>query len=389
MNKEELKRNLKFKIVAFGLVVLAIIIPAIRLLTKNQQPKDLISPLPASKTLANYEEEQKSISYYITISQEFLNKARELANSEQTPAEKQTIIASINQALDLANQAIAFYPNDDRGFSQRASIYQALIPFLPESANFAIQDLKEAIKLNRQNPQYRSRLAELYLIRQMAGDFENAALAFYNAYVLTPTDIQTIYDLADALEKSGQLKKASRYFEKLIGLLPANAKNLETIKNRQQQLEAMLAQANLEYLTEPGVSDLAPQPVVENKIIGTQELPLEQAALTSQVIIAGPATSKSDSVTSRESHSTSLRATLQEAFSINAKTGMGVIPAGETEVMIENNHVANDKQIVLVATSDTENKVLFLKAKKEGTWFKAGIDKQISHDLKFNWWIVD
>ncbi|HUS60370.1 MAG TPA: tetratricopeptide repeat protein [Nevskiaceae bacterium] len=368
---------MKTKFFILGLVVLAIVVPGILLMAKGQKPKTLVSPLPASKTVANYEEKQRSISYYITTSQEFLNKARNLAtDTNQTPEEKQKIITTINQALDLGNQAIAFYANDDRGFSQRANIYQALIPFLPESANFAIQDLKEAIKLNQQNPEYHSRLANLYL---NGGNFENAALSFYNAHMLAPTEVQTLYNLADALEKSGQLKKANHFFEKLIGLLPSDDQNLQTIQNRQQQLETVLVQANLEYLTEPGASDFAPQgganPTTD-KIIGTQELPLEQAALASQVIIAGP----------EEAANVGQQTT---TLAINAKTGTGVIPAGQTEVTIKNNHVANDKQIVLVATSDTKNKVLFLKAKKEDTWFKAGIDKPINNNLEFKWWIID
>jgi len=424
-----INRNSKFFIL--GLVVLATVIPAVWLITKNQQPETFISPLPSSSVnrsvssgvvASDYDEPQRSISYYITTSQEFLNKARQLANFTpgeslrntpgvsagvpQTPEEKQKIIATINQAIDLANQAIAFYPNDDRGFVQRANIYQALAPFLPESINFAIRDLKEAIKLNRQNPEYHSQLAELYFKN---GDFENASLAFYNHYTLSPIDIQVIYNLADALEKSGQPRKALHYFEKLLALLPPDDENMEAIKSRQQQLKTVIAEAGLEYLSEPGAFAEAPvgQRVFESQpeIIGTQELPLEQAALASQVIIAGP---------NMNTPGESLRNTPGVSeVSTNAKSGTSVIPAGEIEVTIENKYVANDKQIILMPLSNSENQVLYLKAKKapaiippsggtggaspDGTseaslisgWFKVGIDKPISNNLEFKWWIIE
>ncbi len=99
--------------------------------------------------------------------------------------------------------------------------------------------------------------------------------------------------------------------------------------------------------------------------------------------------------------------------SINAKSGTGVIPTGETEVTIENKYVANNNQIILMPISDNQNQVLFLKAKKassnttpgvsnreaspDGTseaslisgWFKVGIDKPIGNNLEFKWWLID
>ena len=374
-----INRNSQFFIL--GVVVLAIVIPAVLLIRQpaDGETKAFVSPSTDSSEIKSA---SKSISYYITTSQEFLNKAKVL--TKETPQPKQKIIAAVNQALDLANQAIAAYPLDDRAFAQRANLYQALSPFLPASTNFAIKDFEEAIKLNRQNPQYRTQLGKLYASR---GDFNNAALAFYNAYALSPTNLQTLYQLADTLEKSGQIKKADYYLKKLISLLPGDDKNLKQLQARRQRLEAALAQAGLNQLTAPGSEqtaagqtgqgDLAPQPNGEDqpKIIGTQELPLEQAALSRPVIIANRAEEQT--------------AAGQSMVAVNAKTGTGVISAGETEVTIKNKNVASSKQIVLVPISDNQNKTLFVKAKKAGAWFKAGIDKPIDNDLEFEWWIIE
>lgn len=378
-----------------------------------KQPKsEFISPLAPQ----NYSFQEKnnssdanlkSISYYITTSQEILTKARNLAeitskifpslnsspqasfspenllNSlvtnpevtplprQQTPEEKQKIIQLINQALDIINQGISFYPHDDRVFAQRASIYQALTPFLPQAKDLAIQDLKEAIRINNQNPLYHRQLANLYLI---AGDFEGAALSFYNAYLLTPTDIQNLYDLADALEKSGQLTKAAYYFEKLINLLPITDQNLISLKTRWQALQDLIAKTKLQYLSEPG----EPIPNASSKqkeIIGTQELPLEQAALASSLVIANTTEVKSSLVNG-------------EAL-INAKVGEGILPAGEKEVTIYNNNVASNRQILLSPLSDLKNQVIFVSAKKDGSWFKVGVDKVVNYDIKFKWWILE
>lgn len=391
------------KIIFITIIIFIIIITIIKLGWRKPKPV-LISPLPENLPQAAEEATSKSISYYITTSQEFLNKARELAEEtskgvevnqvnqgkgekppasqltdaprQQTPEEKQRIIGLINQALDLANQAIAAYPRDDRGFAQRATIYQALTPFLPQAANFAIQDLKEAIKLNNQNPTYQNRLANLYI---KIGDFEGAALAFYNAHLLAPTELQTLYNLADALEKSGQLTKAKFYFEKLLNLLPATDENQPVVKKRLENLEEAIVRVNLQYLTPPGETAPAASSK-DSEIIGTQELPLEQAALAKKLIIATENETREEEIGSE--------------VAVNAKTGEGTILAGQKETIIYNNNVANDKQIVIVPTGKTENRVVYLVAKKAAEenkqgWFKVGIDKPATNEIKFRWWIVD
>jgi len=94
------------------------------------------------------------------------------------------------------------------------------------------------------------------------------------------------------------------------------------------------------------------------------------------------------------------------AIETNASAGIGILPAGKTEIQIYNPHVSENTLVYVVPASDTENKVLYLKAKKaqkdaeidedgneitpeEKGWFKVGIDKSIKEDIKFNWWIIN
>jgi len=460
------------KIIFITIISFITVITIITVIKFPRSERGLVSPLPASAgkneglfASASEEKTYQTVSYYITTSQQFLNKARELAQQtsgaasgaasaessgaageatggavnaesnrtasgvesaessgaaneatskaaneatritasgvenntegkdeslprQQTPEEKQKIIELINQALDIINQGIAAYPLDDRVFSQRATIYQALTPILPEARNLAIQDLKEAIKLNNQNPIYHTRLADLYLV---GGDFEGAALAFYNAHLLAPTDLQILYNLADALEKSGQLTKAAQWFEKLLGLLPASDQNQEKIRQRLAALKEAIAKANLKYLTSPGELALPAASSKEKEIIGTQELPLEQAALANKLIIAA------------EKEAVSVSQPTAEIF-LNALSGEEVIPAGQTEITIYNNNVeATSKIVVVPLEGDFKNRVLFVAAKKASPpgvqtcftpsvqncgWFKVGVDSPPKDSIKFKWWIV-
>jgi tetratricopeptide (TPR) repeat protein len=369
------KRDLIIISLSLGIFLIILVVVSLIGLKIEAKPK-LVSPIAKIAQGESEEVPKRSISHYITTSQEFLNQARSLANnnSNQTPEQKKEILDKVAKALAVINQGVQAYPQDDRVYSQRASIYQSLTPFVSEAAKYAINDLVQAIQINDKNPDYYQRLANLY---QQTGDFENAASAFFNAHRLSPTDNQTLFNLAVALEKSGQIDKAIRYYDKLIALLPADDQNLATLKKQKANLEKLLVNSQLEYLSEPGMELVPEKPAnPPQPILGTDELPLEQASLAGQLIIASPEEKEE------------LFSVMGKA-SINAKSGMGVLPAGQIEVTIKNNHVTSEKQIVIVPSSDTQNKVLYLIAKKAGEWFKVGLDKPIEANIEFNWWIID
>jgi hypothetical protein len=111
---------------------------------------------------------------------------------------------------------------------------------------------------------------------------------------------------------------------------------------------------------------------------------LEQAAIKRNVIIAS-----GEESTGNIEQSSTLQA--------NAKTGVGTIPAGQTSITINNNHVAAGSQIIVSAEDNRQNKVLFVSARKVGSpstgsglgWFKVDLDSPGNQDTKFNWWIID
>ncbi len=367
------KRNLLIISIGLGFFLIILIVASLIGIKTHANP-ELVSP-DSKITEQNTTENERSVSYYIAVSQEFLNQARSLANNNpnQTQEQKQEIINKVDKALEIINQGIQAYPNDDRVYSQRASIYQSLVPFMSEASKYAIADLIQASQLNSKNPDYYRRLANLY---RQAGDFENAASNYFNAHQLSPTDSQTLYDLAISLEKSGQIDKAIRYYDKLIALLPTNDQNLEDLKKQKANLETLLVNSSLEHLSEPGMELIPEKPSETQPILGADELPLEQVSIASQVIIATPEEKQAISSVLGQTQ-------------VNAKTGTSILPAGQTEVTIQNKHVANNKQIVIVPTSDTQNKVLYLLAKKANEWFKVAIDKPINQNIEFNWWIID
>jgi len=91
---------------------------------------------------------------------------------------------------------------------------------------------------------------------------------------------------------------------------------------------------------------------------------------------------------------------LAPAIKTNATAGIGILPAYEEEVMIYNPQVTGESLIYVTATTNTENKVLYIKAKHaqndaesdaEGSgkgWFIVAINESLTKDIQFNWWIV-
>lgn len=78
----------------------------------------------------------------------------------------------------------------------------------------------------------------------------------------------------------------------------------------------------------------------------------------------------------------------------NATAGQAVLPANEAEITIKSQFVTEKTMVYVTPISDTQNKVLFVKAKKvhsdeEMGWFKVAIDAPIGQDIKFNWWLIN
>ena len=367
-------RNKKFVLgLGIGLILL-IVIPGVILLSgRDKSEKEILVGL--DQQTPSTESKQYPVTYYVTTSQQFLARAQGLsAQEEQTQTDKEKIIAEIKKALQIIDEGVRFYPQDDRIYAQRASIYQALVPTLDEARKYALIDLKTASNLNPQNPEYHQKMGELY---QSLGNLDNSASCFYNAYNLEPNNQQILYYLANSLEQSGQLEKAVYYFGKLITLLPDTDENKVKLVDRKARIKKMVLTVKAETLSDPSLT-IPDKPESEEFILGSQDLPLEQAFANSSLIIA----QGEDALSSTSSETDQ-----------NAKSGQALLPADQKEIKIFSQQINLDSKI-LVQTNEGEKITLSVRAKKaaeenETGWFRVEADKTPEKDLEFTWWIVD
>jgi len=70
-----------------------------------------------------------------------------------------------------------------------------------------------------------------------------------------------------------------------------------------------------------------------------------------------------------------------------ASIGQFVLPAGETEVVIENINIDANSKIFITATTSTEGQSLIVSEKSTGR-AKITIDTAVSSDINFDYWIV-
>ena len=104
---------------------------------------------------------------------------------------------------------------------------------------------------------------------------------------------------------------------------------------------------------------------------------------TSQLIIAA------DNSTSEVGTSfTSEVSTTSASIATNATAGKATLPAGLTEYTIYTPRVDATSLIYVTPTGDSQNQVLYVKAKKENEFFKVAINQPLPFDLDFNWWII-
>ncbi len=85
---------------------------------------------------------------------------------------------------------------------------------------------------------------------------------------------------------------------------------------------------------------------------------------------------------------------LAPAIKTNATAGIGLLPAGEAEVQIYDPQITEKSLIYVTATTDTQNKILYIKAKKASVeenagWFIVALDSPIENEIRFNWWIIN
>lgn len=75
-------------------------------------------------------------------------------------------------------------------------------------------------------------------------------------------------------------------------------------------------------------------------------------------------------------------------ISTNATAGKAVLPENVTDIKIVNSKITDKTLIYVTPLSSTENKVLYVKSKENGS-FTVGFNESIPTAVEFNWWIID
>ena len=112
------------------------------------------------------------------------------------------------------------------------------------------------------------------------------------------------------------------------------------------------------------------------------------ASLTTNMITIASAGSATDS---------SALSTLTGITGSNATAGNATLKTPNTELTISSPYVTANSLVYLTPTTNTDNKVLFVKAKDScqnstptcTPSFTVGIDALASTDISFNWWIIE
>ncbi len=102
------------------------------------------------------------------------------------------------------------------------------------------------------------------------------------------------------------------------------------------------------------------------------------ASLTTNMITIASASTATDS---------SALAALTGNAESNATAGTATLTTPNTELIISSPYVTPNSLVYLTPTTNTDNKVLFVKSKDTSS-FTVAIDNPASSDISFNWWII-
>ena len=371
----------KITLILASILATVTIISFVLVLTAPQEEKPIISPV--AKDLANnYSptpdlKEVKTAQAYIDTSQQFLVRAEELSkNQNQNEEDKKQILTLIQGALETISEGLTLYPQDDRLWAQRAKIYQGIASFTPQAEMAALADLEQARQLSPQNPNYPQNQSYLWAKN---GNYQNAVYYANLAYQLDPTNLSLLNNLGQLQIKAGQIEGAVKTLQKLSLLLPKSDPSWEKVNQEVKTLEGLLAQAKKEKGSQLQLAgeNLNQKPVIEETIpLEIQISPQEQARIAQNLIIAAPAQEGTVNI--------------EASVDPNATAGEAIIPAGEEEIKIANNHLGENCSIYLAPQDDLENHLLFLKTKNtDEKYFTAALNKPLQKDIRFKWWVIE
>lgn len=433
-----------------------------------QKPKGAesseLSPMPKSFKAVKQESSKarnansSSIEQHIVTAQTLLSRAIELSKEIQENPDLKSrikennnkIVELVNQAIDATNQAVSLNPNDPRGYTQRAKIYQTISKYMPEANQQAVANYKMAVKLNPSNAEYCEQLADLLLasishqpepenttrhsefssestgqtadsspaipnqVRDDSGGtrddnsgvqddsgekLKQAVYYLQMAVEANPTDPNLLKKLAEVKTQAGYIKSARNDYQQLIGLLTQKEQK-EAIKAEIDSLNKLLAEASNNRHSEldsesesPGSNSSSAIPTlrddqgqIRDDIVLPEEPPKLQASHLADSNTVIAAPEENESTVN------------SQQLNSNALSGTSVIPAGEKKVKICNNNLSPETQVYLTLGRrfDQTNQILFVKSKapynpetEDCAHFVAATAKLTSQDLKFRFLIIE
>lgn len=144
--------NKPLLIASLGVTLGLLTIPVAIALIHNQSPTGtLLNPQPQNQ-LASTSPAPTPVnpSQSILAAQAYLEKAIELSQKQpQTPADREAILTHLDQALNLANQAVVAAPSNPQSYLIRARILASSTSIRPDAQSLAQQDLQIAQNLSR------------------------------------------------------------------------------------------------------------------------------------------------------------------------------------------------------------------------------------------------
>lgn len=343
-------------------------------LLKTKSQATISDPIPDSKFQipdSNIPTQvPKSIQHYLLTSQQEFSKALQLQNADvragsPRPSDgNNSLVNTLNAAIVSATEAIQKFPNDYRGYQQRAAIYISLLDSKPELIDSALSDLTTAFKLNPNSAEISRNLASLFAKK---GDANSTITYLIQTVALEPTKAQNFYDLAKIQQQVGLIADALKTYQQLLPLIPDPTQQ-QYIQNEVLALENLVNQKHVIGNSFRDPPSPSPTPSFDSKILEAQLL------TDTGLIIAAP--EEIDSIN------------VKNQTDSNSLAGSGILPANQTSTILQNNNLTPDSQVYVTIISGGKNQNLQVLSKTDSS-FTVGLDSPIGEDIEFKYWIIN
>ena len=124
-----------------------------------------------------------------------------------------------------------------------------------------------------------------------------------------------------------------------------------------------------------------------------KEYPFQEYEEVASIDASGSATFKKINIATANTASPSagFGEVIETEITTNATAGQSTLEANTKEIIINNQNITKNSLIYITPTSNTANKVLFVKNKKDGVggYFTVAIDEPVEKEIRFNWWIIN